>query len=148
MVEMQDNSFSIFLMWGVKTIIMKLGGLERYRYYAPFFLGMIMGYIAGVFWVFLSMFSGFPERGTRFIAIPDRSRIRQMTRMARMKADMEEGWHEDYRCQDLYCRAGWQKFFVLQGFKICSFQISITVCAWIRSQSIFRPSPGVCGTYM
>jgi hypothetical protein len=48
MVEMQDNSFSIFLMWGVKTIIMKLGGLERYRHYAPFFLGMIMGYIAGV----------------------------------------------------------------------------------------------------
>ena len=48
MVEMQDNSFSIFLIWGVKTIIMKLGGLERYRHYAPFFLGMIMGYIAGV----------------------------------------------------------------------------------------------------
>lgn len=32
------------------------------------------------------MFSGFPERDTRFIAIPDRSRIKQMTQMAQMKA--------------------------------------------------------------
>ena len=39
MVEMQDNSFSLFLIWGVKTVIMKLGGLERYRHYAPFFFG-------------------------------------------------------------------------------------------------------------
>ena len=63
MVEMQDNSFSIFLMWGVKTIIMKLGGLERYRRYAPFFLGMIMGYIAGVFLgVFVDVF-WFPGEG-------------------------------------------------------------------------------------
>ena len=73
MVEMQDNSFSIFLMWGVKTIIMKLGGLEHYRRYAPFFLGMIMGYIAGVFsGCFCRCFLVSPERGTRFIAIHDR----------------------------------------------------------------------------
>jgi len=48
MVEMQDNAWSLFLIWFVKTIIMKVGGLERYRSYAPFFLGMIMGYITGV----------------------------------------------------------------------------------------------------
>jgi hypothetical protein len=48
MVEMQDNAFSLFLIWSAKTIIMKIGGLTAYRRYAPFFLGMIMGYIAGV----------------------------------------------------------------------------------------------------
>jgi hypothetical protein len=48
MVEMQDNAFSLFMIWSVKTIIMKIGGLTAYRRYAPFFLGMIMGYVAGV----------------------------------------------------------------------------------------------------
>ncbi|MBS10581.1 MAG: hypothetical protein CME19_03125 [Gemmatimonadetes bacterium] len=48
MVEMQDNAFSIFLMWATKSIIMQLGGLTAYRRYAPFFLGMIMGYVTGV----------------------------------------------------------------------------------------------------
>jgi hypothetical protein len=48
MVEMQDNAFSLFLIWSAKTVIMKIGGLTAYRRYAPFFLGMIMGYIAGV----------------------------------------------------------------------------------------------------
>ena len=42
---------------------MKLGGLERYRRYAPFFLGMIMGYIAGIFLgVFVDVF-WFPGDG-------------------------------------------------------------------------------------
>ena len=48
MVEMQDNAFSIFLMWATKSIIMQIGGLTAYRRYAPFFLGMIIGYVSGV----------------------------------------------------------------------------------------------------
>lgn len=63
MVEMQDNAWSLFLIWCVKTVILKIGGLERYRYYAPFFLGMITGYITGVaLGVFADVF-WFPGEG-------------------------------------------------------------------------------------
>ncbi len=48
MVEMADNAWSLFLIWSVKTLILKIGGLESYRRNAPIFLGMIMGYVAGV----------------------------------------------------------------------------------------------------
>ncbi len=63
MVEMQDNAFSLFLIWGVKSIIMKIGGLERYRHYAPWFLGMIMGYVAGVTLGVIADIFWFPGEG-------------------------------------------------------------------------------------
>ena len=57
MVEMQDNAFSLFLIWSAKTVIMKIGGLTAYLRYAPFFLGMIIGYVSGVaFGVFSDVF--------------------------------------------------------------------------------------------
>ena len=39
---------SVFLIWLVKTIILKLGGLERYRKATPFFLGLLVGFMAGI----------------------------------------------------------------------------------------------------
>lgn len=39
---------SVFLIWLVKTIILKLGGLERYRMATPFFLGLLVGFMAGI----------------------------------------------------------------------------------------------------
>ena len=48
MVEMADNAWSLFLIWSVKSLILRIGGLESYRRNAPIFLGMIMGYVAGV----------------------------------------------------------------------------------------------------
>jgi hypothetical protein len=35
MVEMQDNAFSIFLIGAIKSLILKIGGLEQYRRTAP-----------------------------------------------------------------------------------------------------------------
>ena len=48
MVEMADNAWRLFLIWSVKSLILRIGGLESYRRNAPIFLGMIMGYVAGV----------------------------------------------------------------------------------------------------
>jgi hypothetical protein len=39
---------SLFLVWLVKTLLVKLGGLDLYRRTAPLFLGMLMGYLVGV----------------------------------------------------------------------------------------------------
>jgi len=39
---------SILLVWLVKTLLLKFGGLDYYRRTAPLFLGMLMGYLAGV----------------------------------------------------------------------------------------------------
>ncbi len=63
MVEMQDNAFSLFLMWAVKLVIIKVGGLERYRQYTPFFIGMIMGYIGGITLGIGADFLFFPGEG-------------------------------------------------------------------------------------
>lgn len=43
----QNVFVSIFIVWAIKSIIMRVGGLDRYRKTAPFFLGMLMGYLAG-----------------------------------------------------------------------------------------------------
>ncbi len=39
---------SIFAIWLVKTVLLKLGGLERYRMATPFFLGLLVGFMAGI----------------------------------------------------------------------------------------------------
>jgi len=39
---------SIFIAWLTKTLILKFGGLNSYRRMAPLFLGLFMGYLAGV----------------------------------------------------------------------------------------------------
>ena len=42
-------AFSIFLTWAAKSLIMRIGGIGLYRRAAPFFIGLPMGYVAGVF---------------------------------------------------------------------------------------------------
>lgn len=43
--------FSVILSWGVKTIILKHGGIRVYRKAAPFFLGLILGeFVVGGLW--------------------------------------------------------------------------------------------------
>ncbi|MDA0711872.1 MAG: hypothetical protein O3B73_16865, partial [bacterium] len=42
----QNVVVSIFIVWAIKSVIMRVGGLDRYRKTAPFFLGMLMGYLA------------------------------------------------------------------------------------------------------
>ena len=45
---LQSSVSSIFLVWLAKVILLKFGGLERYRKTAPLFLGMLIGYLAGI----------------------------------------------------------------------------------------------------
>lgn len=45
---MRSSASSIFIVWLVKSIILKLGSLQRYRQYAPLFLGMMVGHTFGI----------------------------------------------------------------------------------------------------
>ena len=40
--------FTIFLSWGIKLIIMRIGGVALYRRTRPFFLGLLVGYAMGI----------------------------------------------------------------------------------------------------
>ena len=40
---------SIFLIWLVKALILRFGGTRMYRKAQPFFIGMLVGYVLGVF---------------------------------------------------------------------------------------------------
>ena len=41
--------FPVFLAWGIKSIVLRIGGVSLYRRGQPFFLGLLMGYALGVF---------------------------------------------------------------------------------------------------
>ncbi len=43
-----NTALTIFLIWAVKALILKIGGLERYRTTIPLFLGFLIGYLGGV----------------------------------------------------------------------------------------------------
>jgi hypothetical protein len=45
---MRSSASSIFMVWLLKSIILKLGSLSRYRQLAPFFLGTMVGHTAGI----------------------------------------------------------------------------------------------------
>jgi hypothetical protein len=45
---LRSTTSSIFLVWLIKSLVLKFGGLETYRRKAPLFLGMALGYVAGV----------------------------------------------------------------------------------------------------
>ena len=43
--------FAIFISWAIKSVILKFGGAKRFRQFAPFFLGLILGdYTLGCVW--------------------------------------------------------------------------------------------------
>ena len=45
------NTYSIFLSWLAKWLILRHGGLKAYRQAVPFFIGLILGeFIAGGLW--------------------------------------------------------------------------------------------------
>jgi hypothetical protein len=41
-------AFSVFLAWLAKLLILKIGGARAYERGKPFFLGLVMGYFAGI----------------------------------------------------------------------------------------------------
>ncbi|MCZ6632857.1 MAG: hypothetical protein O7G87_05585, partial [bacterium] len=45
---LRSSASSIFLVWLTKAVLLKFGGLERYRKTAPLFLGMLTGHLVGI----------------------------------------------------------------------------------------------------
>lgn len=45
---LRSSTASIFIVWLIKVLLLKLGGLESYRRRVPLFLGMAVGYVAGI----------------------------------------------------------------------------------------------------
>ena len=60
---MRGTAFSILIIWAVKLLILQIGGVSLYRRCIPFFVGMLVGYIAGVAAVALIDAIWFPGMG-------------------------------------------------------------------------------------
>ena len=60
---LRSSASSIFVTWLIKTVIMKLGGLELYRKIAPFFLGLMAGQLAGLALGLMADIIWFPGQG-------------------------------------------------------------------------------------
>ena len=41
-------SFSLFLTWSAKFVLLRIGGISLYRRAAPFFIGLPVGYVIGI----------------------------------------------------------------------------------------------------
>ena len=51
--------FSVFLAWGIKAVILRVGGADLYRRARPFFIGMILGEVmCSGGWSVVSAFTG------------------------------------------------------------------------------------------
>ena len=56
-------SFTVFVAWLIKLVMLKVGGPAVYRRSRPFFIGLLVGYILGVALSALIDTIWFPERG-------------------------------------------------------------------------------------
>jgi len=59
-------ALSVFIVWLVKTVVLRVGGIQGYRRARPFFIGLIAGYVAGVAVSFLVDVIWFPGIGHDF----------------------------------------------------------------------------------
>ena len=55
--------FSVFLAWAIKFVLLRIGGVALYRRCRPFFLGVLVGYTAGVGGSLLVDIVWFPRSG-------------------------------------------------------------------------------------
>ena len=46
-VAIDGAFFTIFLVWMIKAIVLRVGGISMYKQTQPFFLGMLVGYLIG-----------------------------------------------------------------------------------------------------
>jgi len=59
--------FSIFLAWGIKTLMLRYGGPQLYKKSTYFFLGLILGqFITAAVWFFIDKLTGSLSRGLIF----------------------------------------------------------------------------------
>jgi len=54
---------SVFVAWAAKAILLRIGGIDLYRRARPAFLGLIVGYAAGILIAMLVDVTCFPEGG-------------------------------------------------------------------------------------
>ncbi len=64
--SIRRSALSIFMVWLAKTVILKVGGVQGYRRARPFFIGLLVGYVAGVGISFLVDVIWFPGNGHDF----------------------------------------------------------------------------------
>lgn len=60
---LRNQVFTVFVTWLVKALILRIGGIGAYRKSVPFTQGMMVGYVAGVAFVFVSDWVFFPGQG-------------------------------------------------------------------------------------
>jgi len=62
-----EISFSIFLAWLIKAVVLKYGGPRLYRRTRPFFLGLILGqYTTAGIWLVIDFFTGMTDNAIFF----------------------------------------------------------------------------------
>lgn len=61
--SIRNISLSVFIIWAIKGLILRLGGLDLYRRLTPFFLGMLVGYLVGIALGVVVDFIWFPGSG-------------------------------------------------------------------------------------
>jgi hypothetical protein len=61
--RVMKSVFSIFWVWVVKSIVLRIGGVTLYRRLRPLFVGLLAGYSLGVGFSFLVDFIWFPGQG-------------------------------------------------------------------------------------
>ncbi|MBT5828681.1 MAG: hypothetical protein HOH77_00700, partial [Candidatus Latescibacteria bacterium] len=54
---------SIFIVWAVKVLILRFGGLESYRRNTPLFMGFLLGFLAAIALGAVVDFIWFPGQG-------------------------------------------------------------------------------------
>ena len=61
-------SFSVFLAWLIKTVILKYGGPVLFRHAKPFFFGLILGQftVAGL-WLIIDYFTGMTDNNIYWV---------------------------------------------------------------------------------
>ncbi len=56
--------FAVFISWAIKLVILRFGGAKRFRQFAPFFLGLILGdYTLGCIWGIIGIALKMPTYG-------------------------------------------------------------------------------------
>ena len=63
MINTEHLAIPLFFAWAVKSMILKVGGVQLYRRSTPFFVGLIVGYTLGVSFCFLVDALWFPTQG-------------------------------------------------------------------------------------
>lgn len=57
------TSFTIFVAWLIKFVLIKIGGPAVYNRSRPLFVGLLVGYVVGILFSTTLDFFYFPEKG-------------------------------------------------------------------------------------